>query len=121
MRIKPDSMEGGYIECALFTSGDDVGAYCFDDLSDETLAALCRDVRAFEAAYGTLLDEARRVGCSHAQLGHDLWLTRNWHGAGFWDRGLGALGAELTEAAHAEGERDLYQGDDGRVYLYPPA
>ena len=27
-----------------------------------------------------------------AQIGHDLWLTRNGHGAGFWDRGLGAQG-----------------------------
>jgi hypothetical protein len=32
-------------------------------------------------------------------LGHDLWLTAAGHGAGFWDRGLGAAGARLTAYA----------------------
>jgi hypothetical protein len=52
----------------------------------------------------------------YSQMGHDFWLTRNRHGAGFWDRGLGALGDRLTSAAHAYGEVDLYVGDDGRLY-----
>jgi hypothetical protein len=34
------------------------------------------------------------------QAGHDLILTANRHGAGFWDRGLGATGKTLTDAAH---------------------
>jgi hypothetical protein len=32
--------------------------------------------------------------------GHDFWLTRGHHGAGFWDRELGKLGDKLTEASH---------------------
>jgi hypothetical protein len=36
--------------------------------------------------------------------GHDFWLTRNGHGAGYWDRGLGALGERLSDAARAYGE-----------------
>jgi hypothetical protein len=31
-----------------------------------------------------------------SQFAHDFWLTRERHGAGFWDRGLGELGEELT-------------------------
>ena len=50
-------------------------------------------------------------------VGHDFWLTRNRHGAGFWDRGLGALGDRLTKAAHAYGECDIYLGDDGKLHL----
>jgi hypothetical protein len=51
--------------------------------------------------------------------GIDFWLTRNRHGAGFWDRGLGNLGTRLTDAAQAFGECDLYVGDDGKLYLQP--
>lgn len=41
-------------------------------------------------------------------FGHDLWLTRGHHGAGFWDRGLGELGERLTKAAHRLGECYIY-------------
>ena len=49
--------------------------------------------------------------------GHDFWLTRNGHGAGFWDRGLGEAGKKLTDAAHAFGECNLYLGDDDVIHL----
>lgn len=40
-----------------------------------------------------------------AQIGHDFLLTRDRHGAGFWDRGYPEpLGRNLTEAAHPYGE-----------------
>jgi hypothetical protein len=50
------------------------------------------------------------------QAGHDFWLTRNRHGAGFWDRGHGAEGADLTQHAKSFGDCDLYVGDDGGIY-----
>jgi len=53
---------------------------------------------------------------SWGALGHDLWLTRNGHGAGFWDRGLGDLGKNLTDSAHALGAVYLLIGDDGRLH-----
>lgn len=40
------------------------------------------------------------------RAGHDFWLTRQEHGAGFWDRGLGELGNRLTEAAKSFGSAD---------------
>lgn len=52
-----------------------------------------------------------------SQVGHDFILTRNHHGAGFWDRGLGALGDRLTDSAHPYGSISAYVGDDGRVYF----
>jgi hypothetical protein len=49
--------------------------------------------------------------------GHDFWLTRNHHGAGFWDGDWPeCVGEKLTEASHSCGEMNLYIGDDGRVY-----
>ncbi len=51
------------------------------------------------------------------QFAHDFWLTRNYHGAGFWDRGLGKLGLRLTELAQAYGGCELYVGADGLIHI----
>lgn len=51
-----------------------------------------------------------------AQVGHDFWLSRNGHGAGFFDRGLGGLGDRLQKAARVYGTCDTYVGDDGWIY-----
>lgn len=41
--------------------------------------------------------------------GHDFWLTRNWHGVGFWDRGLDELGEKLTTACEKYGQISVYK------------
>jgi len=46
-----------------------------------------------------------------AYAGHDFALTRNGHGAGFWDRGLGMAGDVLTDAAKSFGEKNFYVDD----------
>lgn len=119
----------GYLECALWASTDEHGepldaVFGIDDFADEAIelaSTVCalfiaenaddciayRDERAHDPSQGTV----------DAYLGHDLWLTRNGHGAGFWDRGLGALGNRLTDAAHGLGSCDCYVGDDGLVYF----
>ena len=53
------------------------------------------------------------MGYGPEQIGIDFWLTRNRHGAGFWDRGLGDIGEKLTDIAHQMGERSVYVGEDG--------
>lgn len=58
---------------------------------------------------------------SYGQWGHDLYLTRNGHGAGFWDRYSGldaeivAVGRRLSEAAKVYGEIDFYE-EGGKLY-----
>lgn len=54
-------------------------------------------------------------GITDEQLGHDFTLTRNGHGAGFWDRGNGAQGEWLTEMCKPFGECAAYVGDDGKI------
>ena len=53
------------------------------------------------------------------QLGHDLWLTRNGHGSGFWDREelYGDCGPRFTSFAENLGEAHAYTGDDGLIYI----
>lgn len=110
-----------YIECALWSSVDDEGYplddwATADDIAAESLAEMEADVAAFVVDVGYL---AERNGWTAEQFGHDFWLTRNDHGAGFWDRGRDHAGAgdKLTQAAHVYGSSDLYVGDDGKVYV----
>jgi len=51
------------------------------------------------------------------EAGIDFWLTRNGHGVGFWDRGLGELGDTLSAACESFGEVWAYLGDDSRVHI----
>lgn len=55
-------------------------------------------------------------GVTAEMCGHDFWLTRNGHGAGFWCRDL-EHGRELTDAAHKCGELNPYVFRK-KVYIY---
>ena len=84
------------------------------------LTPVADDCQKFQADNDDLL--ARAYGedgttYSAERAGHDFWLTRNGHGAGYWDRDLGAVGDSLTEKAHDYGDADLYRGDDGLIYV----
>ena len=50
-------------------------------------------------------------------FGHDLWLTRNGHGAGYWDGDYAEPAASaLAQSAKRLRGFSLYIGDDGLVY-----
>ena len=115
--IDIDAVFDAYLTCALWSSVDDEGTpldsrYAPEDVSWLSTGPQRTQVEDFVAANGTDL-----AGMEAGQIGHDFWLTRNHHGAGFWDRGLGERGERLTEHAHAYGEVHAYVGDDGAVYL----
>jgi len=87
--------------------------------SNELLNSSKADCAAFERDNATLLSDAYAYYDYIAeQAGHDFWLTRNGHGAGFWDRGLGNIGDKLTDSAHQFGPAVLYTGDDRLIYIY---
>lgn len=114
--IDTDVMFDEYVKCALWSSLDDNGAplnreYGPDDIAEATLDEMRSDCESF--AESNIRDLS---GMDPDFAGHDFWLTRNGHGAGFWDRGLGDRGDRLTEAAHGYGESDLYVGDDGNIH-----
>lgn len=118
MRQTLDAFTRGYVECACWLHADEIGGNAtIDDLPDSVLAQMVADCDDFQACHGALLEAAIPLGHpGDWWAGYDFWLTRNRHGAGFWGRGLGPIGDELTEAAHAYGEASLYVGDDGAVY-----
>ena len=107
-----------YVACALWSSTDDNGDpldanYTIDDIAPTTLTSMREDVANFINANKRMLIAG---GLDDGQIGHDFWLTRNRHGAGFWDRGLGEVGNRLTHASHACGEVYLYVGDDLKLH-----
>jgi hypothetical protein len=124
-----------YIICAIWSSNDDrrdpEGHGCPldrnygpEDLSPETRASMAEDVSAFiEANADDLTRYLEGLGYGPEQIGHDFWLTRNGHGAGFWDRYYGtdselrACVLRLSDAAKGYGSSDLYVGDDGKVWV----
>jgi hypothetical protein len=53
-----------------------------------------------------------------AGAGMDFWLTRNGHGAGFWDGDWPEKqGEALTALAEEFGELNVCVGDDGKLYF----
>ena len=109
-----------YIEAALWSSmdnSDEQGGepldanYGLDDIAPETLASIVADCKAFQEAH------ADDIGGELELAGHDFWLTRNGHGAGFFDGDWDdEVGQRLTEASDVLGSVDLYVGDDGLIY-----
>lgn len=118
--MKLDLFTQAYIECALWSTTDNSNEsggepldhnYDVGDIALPTLNQMIADCKQFQADhFDDIVEDLERAG-------HDFWLTRNHHGAGFWDGDWDKeVGKQLTEASHAWGEVDLYVGDDGLIY-----
>lgn len=112
----------GYIACAMWcgvmteTDGDLESVSDADDslISDTDRETIERDCRSFCDANAHDL-----AALDPEQCGHDFYLTRNGHGAGFWDRGLGAIGERLTDACRPYGTQEfmLWTDDNGEEHM----
>lgn len=111
-----------YIQCMLWLTSDENGDPISDIASSdiaptarETILAECTDF------YNANRETWERGGWDEGQAGHDFYLTRNGHGAGFWDRQFNDASEEcgkiLTENCRPYGEQNLYRGDDGKFYV----
>jgi hypothetical protein len=116
----------GYLEAALFAShdindpeyGDTLDAvYSVDDFSDKAREDIKQDCESFiEMAEESGLWDAIEGDLAYA--GHNFFLTRNRHGAGFWDgRYESKIGNELTKIAHTFGSQDFYVNDNSEIEI----
>lgn len=85
-----------YYICALWSSFDENDEpmdynYTLLDLSFNFRTKSEKDIQEFVELASDMLDD-----WSEDQIGHNLWLTRNGHGTGFWDRDM-PYKDELTE------------------------
>lgn len=125
----------GYITCALWSTVDeDVykdgegpddaldQRFSRDDLHSDTKEAIDKDCREFIKDNRLALIEACTEGDDDygwERAGHDYWLTRNGHGAGYWDRDelkRNDLGDRLSDACRHK-ECYIYVGDDGKLHI----
>jgi len=115
-----DSFTQGYVEALFWTEcnsdNEELEDKCFSDLAPGTLQEIIKDCKDFQETNKVLLGAAYTMSYNEEQAGHDYWLTRNGHGAGFWDRGIGGIGEKLSEACRYT-EVCVYAGDDGKVYI----
>lgn len=125
-----DPFTRAYIEAALWSTTDNADEsggepldanYTTKDIAPETLAQMIEDCKEFQAAHADLIAagslHANNQWTAEEYAGHDFWLTREGHGAGFWDGAWPEPAATtLTDAAHAYGSFDLYVGDDGQIH-----
>ena len=125
--IDADTVLTHYLIAALWSSTHpDTGEPLDDDhevsyIHESAVETSRADVESFIAAIGDLdLAPYEAVALQFgrdAMIGHDLWLTRNGHGAGFVTRGAGEVGEQLDRLASAMMGVDFYVGDDGAIYL----
>ena len=120
-----DDFSDSYMVAALWSSTDDEGEpldnnYDVDDIDAETYNNMLVDAANFQDYNDDLLSDAYGIdGQDAGNAGHNFWLTRNGHGAGFWDGDYPETGDALTLASKQFGEFDLYVGDDGKIYGSP--
>jgi hypothetical protein len=115
-----------YLECALWAECDGNDRpleenYSVHDFAPEALEKAIVDCKRFQDENAADLAYYNHPRWTAAELGgFDLWLTRNHHGCGFWDRD-DCLPEEarnrLTTAAAKMGESYVYTGNDGLLYL----
>ncbi len=107
-----DEFYEGYIQALTWSSGvpmarpGDVSG----DLEDRCIA----DCEAF-------LAKVKRGWIPHglhSTAGHDFALTRNRHGAGFWDGDWPVNGEALTALSHEFPEITIYRGDDDALEAF---
>lgn len=125
-----------YMEAIIWADSptDDNGREFFidiDDIDPECVDAAAVDCQKFLELAGEITPAMRRASnyrdvpildaeSAMTQAGHDFWLTRNHHGAGFWDGDwTDEAGERLTKIAQSFPEQSLYVGDDGWTYIGP--
>lgn len=104
-----------YLETALWAEGGDgneLDGKTIYDVDDRAKQASLKDIQTFiQQAQQQAPEELANYDAR--TLGHNLWLSRNGHGAGFFDDNNDTL----QNIARAMKGADIYVGDDGKVYI----
>jgi len=111
-----------YVETMLWSSTDmgtdepcdSMDAYDLCNFAPETIELINNDIDSFwsKVSHLDLSDH------DSSQVMHDFWLTRNGHGAGFWDGDYEEkLGQALTDISKEFKELTPVIGGDQKIYL----
>jgi hypothetical protein len=106
-----------YLCCALWTN-EELDNFSILDIEEESKEQAKKDIEAFLAKIKPL-ETGGAIGYPE-QMGHDFWLSRNGHGAGFFDRMEDVYQDQqdvLQEIAETFPERNIFLGDSGKVII----
>lgn len=109
-----DKAFAAYLDTACWSSRvDDQNEIYANQLTDASVQKMREDWEDFFQC------NAEDIRGRTRQAAHEFWLTRNGHGAGFWDGGWPKeVGDRLTKSARAYGEAHLWVDKDGNVHQY---
>jgi len=122
-KLQRDIFIQAFFACALWATNDESSPsggeplqnnFSTDDFDVVTKAKLIIDCEVFMEAQSVNLKDY-----PDNSAGNDFFLSRNGHGAGFFDRDYGTKEQRdaLQEASRAFGATDIYVGDDGKLYI----
>jgi len=110
-----DEILNSYIETAIWaeeSDENDLQGKTINDVDKESVANSKIEIYNFiKKAQQEASDELSTYDSE--TLGHNLWLSRNGHGAGFFDDN----NDKLQNLARSMKPVDIYLGDDGKVYI----
>ena len=126
-----DKIYNGFVEAMLWSTtemglkddeeiylDENYGIYDVDKDTEQAIKFLIEDF--MEENY-ELFDEIQindNIHISEEQIGHDLLLTTQGHGVGFWDRGYGLNGELLTKESKKFFNDSMYAfSHDGKIYF----
>jgi len=116
-----DCFAESYFETAIWADrpegcyAGDVWPGCIPEILADCHRFQEENRRLLECAYGlTRVDAGEGRLYDVTDAGHDFLLSRNGHGTGYLDRGLGKIGEMLHEAAQAYGGVDVLPDKIGR-------
>jgi len=107
-----------YLEAALFTDGEQLENE-YEDL-DLSISNIDKNsINSAKKDIATFIKLAKKQAPTELEsynnddLGHNIWLSRNGHGAGFFDDNNDTL----QSIAEKLKEKLIYAGDDGKIYI----
>ena len=110
-----DLFKRGFLEALYFADTGEDGQPSADALiANDDWRVMEKECEAFWNRYGDLI----LLEGEPAQAGNDFYFTRRGHGVGFWDGDWPRYGDTLTNACKAMGDIEIYEGDDGFIYIY---
>jgi hypothetical protein len=111
--VRVNEMVDSYLACARMVETQDDEDWAGLEWADGS-----RNLAWFECCAFLRLARWDINGWSMAQLGENLWLTRNGHGSGFWDKdfGIEVSRNKLTALAHTLSE-SYVSAYDNKLYL----
>jgi hypothetical protein len=103
-----------YLHAALWTA--ELDNRDIDEISPPSIKRARQDVKEFLAKAKPLLKK-HKIVITDEQMGHDFWLSRNGHGAGFFDKDLGGIEDELQKLAKGFKEINVFGEDADKIII----